>query len=323
MANIVIDAHVHSLRFSPGIVKSGEEWAYDTLEEKLFTTQPWDNSPRLLLDMDRNRVDIAVLNSAFNMRNEMIYEQVRRNPNKFVGLAGFIETLRKVYAGESKFSEKAAAEELDQWLEKPEFVGAGELLALPDPSLDTGWEENFRKIIPIMEVIKKHQKPVLFHTGWIKYPNARLKAVDPGLIDELALMYPSVPIIVGHMGVQAGWYQTFPEIALMVAARHDNVYLESSQATSEQIYRAYLDPHIGPSKILYGSDYGTSISYSRIGDRTYATTHIPPKYLPDHFGWNIRQIQLLDIPEDDRNQILGLNAAKIFKLDLKKFGLKI
>ncbi len=323
MANIVIDTHVHSLRFKPGLLKAKEKWGYDTLQQKIFTTQPWDNAHRLLFDMERNRVDIASLNSAFNMRNEMICEQVRKNPTKFIGLAGFPETLRKYYTGESQFSEKAAAEELDQWLEKPEFVGAGELFLFPDPNLHTGWEENFRKLIPIMDVIKKHEKPVLFHTGWIKYPVARLKAVDPGLIDELACMYPTVHIIIGHMGVQAGWYQTFPEIALMVSARHDNVFLETSQATSEQIHRAYIDPHIGPSKILYGSDYGTSISYSRINERTYATTHYPPKYLPDHFGWNLRQVQLIDMPEDDRNLILGLNAAKVFKLDLKAFGFKI
>ena len=314
MARRVIDTHAHSLRFKPGLLKEDKEWNYSTLQEKIYTTQPWDNSPSLLKDMEYNHVDKVLISSAFNMRNEMIRQQVQEHPDEFIGLCWHPETTKKTYNGEAKFSAEAAAEEIESFLEYPEFVGIGEMLLFPDPDILLPAEENFRKLFPIMEVAKKHKAPILFHTGWIAYPAVRLRSADPVWIDDLAILYPEVPLIIGHFGVQAGWYKTFPEIALMVAARHKNVYLETSQATAEQIERAYLDPHIGPKKILFGSDYGTSISYTRVGDKTIATTNVPPTYLPDHFGWNLRQIDKIEMSEDDRNLILGLNAEKLFKI---------
>ena len=314
MTRLVIDSHVHSLRFTPGLLKEGKEWSYSTLQEKIYTTKPWDNSPNLLKDMESNRVDKVVLNSAFNMPNEMIRQQVQEHPDQFIGICWHPETTRKTYAGEAKFSAEAAAEEIDNALQYPEFVGIGEMLLFPDPDVLLPAEENFRKLLPIMEVAKKHKVPILYHTGWMGYPACRLRSDDPMWIDDLALLYPDVPIVIGHAGVQCGWYNTFPEIALMVAARHKNVYLETSQATSEQIERAYLDPHIGPRKILFGSDYGASISYTRVGDKTFATANVPPTYLPDHFAWNLRQINKIEMPEDDRNLILGLNAKRLFKI---------
>ena len=314
MARLVVDTHAHSLRFTPGLLKSDQEWNYGTLQDKIYTTHPWDNSDTLLEDMRYNRVDKAVISSAFNMRNEMIRQQVQENPDELIGLCWHPEITRKVYVGEAKFSAEAAAEEIDRFLEYPEFVGIGEMLLFPDPDLLVPPEENFQKLVPVMDVARRHQAPIMFHTGWIAYPAVRLRSADPIWIDDLALLYPEVPIIIGHSGVQAGWYTTFPEIALMVAARHKNVYLETSQATSEQIERAYLDPHIGPKKLMFGSDYGTSISYTRVGDKTFATTNVPPTYLPDHFGWNLRQIDRIEMSEDDRNLILGLNAKKLFGL---------
>jgi len=312
MANLRIDSHVHSLRFKPGLLKQEEEWSYAALQEKIYTTHPWDNSPTLLKDMDYNHIDKAIISSAFNMRNEMIRRQVQKHPDKFIGLCWHPETTRKTYADGARFSAEAAAEEMDEFLQYPEFVGIGEMLLLPDPDIHIPAEENFKKLFPTMEVARRHKAPILFHTGWIAYPAVRLRVADPTWIDDLALLYPDVPIIIGHSGVQAGWYTTFPEIALMVAARHKNVYLETSQATFDQIERAYLDPHIGPKKILFGSDYGASIGYTRVGDKTFATTNVPPTYLPDHFGWNLRQIDKIEMSEDDRNLILGLNAKKLF-----------
>lgn len=317
MPRFVVDAHTHSLRFRPGLLKKGEEWSYRTLEQKIYTTEPWDNSPILLQDMERHGVDFCLLSSAFNMRNEMILEQVRANPHRFLGLCNHTETTRKVQSGEKKFDVEAAVEEIDRWLEYPEFVGVGEAFLAPDPDPLTPMEQNLKHLCRILEVVKKHRVPIMFHTGWIRYPQARLRACDPLWVDDLAVMYPEVPIVIGHMGVQAGWYRIFPENALMVAGRHPNVYLETSQGTAEQIERAYLDPHIGADKILFGSDYGTSIAYARVGDQTFAVTSVPPTYLPDHFAWNLKQIYDVTMPEDDRNKLLGLNAARLFGISVR------
>jgi predicted TIM-barrel fold metal-dependent hydrolase len=326
MARLIIDAHVHAQRFTPGFVRRGEPFTYRGLEDVIMSEQGWDNSRMLLADMDRLGIDKACILTAFNMRNEMIHEQWRRHPHRFIPFCGWVETTRREWAGEARFSAEKAAEEIDFWLSRG-FVGIGETLGmLPSKSMQLSVDENLRLLWPIMEVARRHQAPVLFHTGCIAYPDTcRLRAVDPILLDDVALAFPDVPIIIGHSGVQMGWYRSQPEHALMVAARHPNVYLELSQCQQEQIERALFDPNIGPDKLLFGSDWGTSISYRYFGRgkhfATYAATPAgdPPNYLPHHFEWNLRQVRSIDMSEDDRAKILGLNMARLCKIHVKAF----
>jgi hypothetical protein len=73
--------------------------------------------------------------------------------------------------------------------------------------------------------------------------------------------------------------------------------------------------------MLFGSDWGASISYNFYGkDKIYAATppEEPPTTLPLHMDWNLRQIMQIDMPEEDRALILGLNMARICKLDVKE-----
>ena len=321
MSRLIIDAHVHTQRFTPGHQKRGEAFTYRGLEDVIMSQQPWDNSRMLLADMDRTGVDMAVVLTAFNMRNEMIAAQAARFPDRLIPFCCYVETSRREWAGEAPFSADDAAAEVDHWLSRG-FVGIGETTGLlPSKSMDMPIEENLRLMWPIMEVAKKHDAPVLFHTGCIAYPDTcRLRGVDPLLVDDLALAFPEVSIIVGHAGVQTGWYKNFPENAAMVAGRHPNVYLEMSQCQQEQIERVLHDPNIGPDKLLFGSDWGTSISYQYYGqDRTYAATPpgAPPTYLPLHMDWNLRQVMAIEMSEDDRAKILGLNMAKLCKVDVK------
>lgn len=68
-----------------------------------------------------------------------------------------------------------------------------------------------------------------------------------------------------------------------------------------------------------GSDWGASISYHYYGEGTtiYASTPPtePPTELPLHIDWNLRQVMGLEISEEDRAKILGLNTARLCKLD--------
>lgn len=322
MARFIMDAHTHAQRWAPGLRRSGNEFSYRTLEEAIMTTPPYDNSRMLLLDMDRLGIDMAVISTAFSMSNEMIEAQVKKYPDRFVGFCGFVETEKKAYMGLEPFDGEKAAKEIDRWLSKPQFVGVGELTSiLPDPDISISIHENLRKLIPTMEVIAHHKAPVLIHTGCISYPKmCRLRGVDPALIDDLAVQFPDVPIILGHMGTTTSGWELYAETALMVAARHPNVYLETCQATKDQIERAYLNPHIGPDKLIFGSDFGASISYRRVGDKVYAVTPAeePPTELPLHQDWALRQIRAIEMPEEDRAKILGLNLAKLCKLDVKR-----
>ena len=120
------------------------------------------------------------------------------------------------------------------------------------------------------------------------------------------------------MGI--GFTSDLPDRARQLAARHEHVYLETCQAMHDQIERAYLDPQIGADKLVFGSDWGASISYHRVEGKVYAGTPFgkPPKTLVHHQDWATRQIDKIEMPEEDRAKILGLNLAKLCKIDVEK-----
>ncbi len=107
-----------------------------------------------------------------------------------------------------------------------------------------------------------------------------------------------------------------------MAASHDNVYLETGLWWTELYERALLDPNVGADKLIWGTDWGASLGFhSQIG-------HTPPSYAVqvrrkglvkhqvDFWGWSLRELSRLRIPQDDLNLILGGNAARIFNLPL-------
>ena len=95
-----------------------------------------------------------------------------------------------------------------------------------------------------MDVLAEHKAVALFHTGVAPYlhrsPRVRdngkqgwaaqrtLWFCNPAFIDDIATEYPEVTIIIAHFGVQGFYYfGAYADMALLVAARHDNVYLET------------------------------------------------------------------------------------------------
>lgn len=80
--------------------------------------------------------------------------------------------------------------------------------------------------------------------------------------------------------------------------------------------------HEAPAGCCSVPDWGASISYHYFGKDTtiYASTPPlePPTELPLHIDWNLRQVMGLEISEEDRARILGLNMARLCKLDAAK-----
>jgi predicted TIM-barrel fold metal-dependent hydrolase len=326
-----MDAHVHAQRWSPGLLRRGIPFNYRNLEREIVEQTPWDNSRALLQDMDRLGISMAVLNIAFNQRNEMIQAQVQRHPDRFIGFTGPVDVQREAYLGTRAYDATRAAAECDYWLSQPEFRGIGEMVsAFPDPDLDLPNEENVRKLYPLMEVAHHHDAPILIHSGCISYPRmCRLEACDPVWVDRLAVRFPDVKIIVGHMGTNSSLTGDLPDRARQVASRHEHVYLETCQASWDQIERAYLDPQIGPEKLVWGTDWGASIPYHRVDGlephvhrgqgKVYAGTpfHQPPRKLILHQDWALRQMRRIEMPEEHRAMILGLNMATLCGINVE------
>jgi predicted TIM-barrel fold metal-dependent hydrolase len=126
--------------------------------------------------------------------------------------------------------------------------------------------------------------------------------------------------VLDHGGLQGWWSQRFVEEAMIVAAAHDNVYLETGLWWTDMYMKALLDPNIGPEKLIWGCDWGASIPFhAQYGNQ-------PPAYAVqlrkeplvrhqvDVWGWSLKQLLRLDIVQDDLNLILGGNAARLYGL---------
>ena len=124
LGRFVVDTHVHSQRHAAGKDLKGSK-DYGDLGHAMFNIIAYDNSPRLLYDMECYGVDMCVLLPAFGMTNETNVEQVKKYPDKFVAVCQAKETRDKAARGEIRWTMDAACEELDALLATGSFVGIG------------------------------------------------------------------------------------------------------------------------------------------------------------------------------------------------------
>jgi predicted TIM-barrel fold metal-dependent hydrolase len=94
------------------------------------------------------------------------------------------------------------------------------------------------------------QVPIMFHTGTSIFPRARNVYADPMPIDDVAVDFPRIPIILAHAG-----RPLYGEEAFFLARRHPNVYLDLSGIPPKLLPR-YV-PRLAeiPDKILWGTDW--------------------------------------------------------------------
>ncbi len=332
LGRFVVDTHVHSQRFAPGKdsfknAKAKGHLSYNDLAAVIATAEPYDNSDRLLFDMDCYGVDMCVLLPAFGMTNELNLALVERHPDKFVAVCSATETLQKCRDTGEPWSAKAAAEELDKLLASGKFVGIGEGLPTDHDRLTTTSQtDRLDEMRPTLEVARKHKSVVRVHSGVVMgYPLTHHfwpETLHPMWLLDIAQEYPDVPIVFDHGGVQGGASERFFEQALLVAGANDNVYLETGLWWPELYEKALRDPNVGPEKLLWGTDWGASIPFhSQPGQvpSEYAVQlrkQPPPQHQVDVWGWALRQLLRLNIVQDDLNLILGGNAARLFGLTL-------
>jgi len=333
----VIDTHVHAQRHAFKFKQRGIKPDYAALAGGMGTddeVEVYDNTPRLLYDMERYGVDMCVIMPAYGMTDEINAEIVKKYPDKFVSMCSGTAYQKRIRSGEAKYSIKDLCKYLDELLSTGLYRGGiGE--AMPGDPMRTKplpWEERFEEICQIMEVARKHKVPACYHTGegTIGYRGGRRaiglafgEGSNPLLAHDVAAAYPDVTLILQHGGMGGWWSEMHMEPCFQVAASHPNVYLETGLYWAELYERPLRDPNIGCEKLIWGTDWGASIpqqwqpgGYPEV----YASQSRkdgPPAHQVDYWGWQLRELDKLEIPQDDLNLILGGNAVRIFHLEDK------
>ncbi|WP_328995103.1 amidohydrolase family protein [Kribbella sp. NBC_01245] len=157
-----------------------------------------------------------------------------------------------------------------------------------------GFAPNDRMAYPMYEVIQELGVPALFHTGQTGIGagvpgggGIRLKYCDPLLIDDVAVDFPELRIIMAH--------PSFPwqDVALAIATHKPYVFIDLS-GWSPKYFPPQLVRYANSllqDKVLFGSDY--------------------PVITPDRW---LADFEQLDLKPDVRRKILKDNAALLLGL---------
>jgi uncharacterized protein len=129
--------------------------------------------------------------------------------------------------------------------------------------------------------------PVTIHTGTSVFPGARSRFGDPMDVDDVAVDFPKLTILLAH-----GGRPLWMEAAFFVVRRHPNVYLEVSG--------------IPPAKLL---EYFPRLE--EIAHKTVWGTDWPSPGIKSMRA-NVEQFLQLPLAESARQSILYDNAARVF-----------
>lgn len=263
----------------------------------------------LIAGMDEHGISRAVVMcGGTQVTNDNLAEAVRLHPDRFLAFAGYEHC--QPDSRDAATTAKAVAA-IERGLAQLGFKGVGEIHV--DRFSPVRPDELSIELRPIMEVCRKYQVPVYFHTGfdrvtfrikrdgeegssWSFHP-APLPYRDPVYLDAVALEYPDVPILVGHMG---GTFLRQFEAALMLALRHRNVYLTTANAPAEFIAQAVGE--IGAERVIWGSDW------------RYTKGAPPPPRMPTGHAGNLATIETAGLTPAQKEAILARNLADLLKL---------
>jgi predicted TIM-barrel fold metal-dependent hydrolase len=146
---------------------------------------------------------------------------------------------------------------------------------------------NEREFYPLYEVIEASGLPALFHSGHTGGDGVRLKYSNPMFLDDVAVDFPGMPIILAH--------PSFPwqDEAISVALHKPSVYIDLS-GWSPKYFAPNLVQYANTllkHKVMFGSDY--------------------PVITPDRW---LADFEKIDIRPDVRPLILKWNAARLLGL---------
>jgi predicted TIM-barrel fold metal-dependent hydrolase len=91
---------------------------------------------------------------------------------------------------------------------------------------------------------------VMYHTGTSIYKKSRQRFSEPLRLDDPAVDYPDLQIVMAHSGRRL-WY----EQAFFMAERHDNVWMELSGIPPKRIPEVFPKLDRVGDRVLFGSDF--------------------------------------------------------------------
>jgi predicted TIM-barrel fold metal-dependent hydrolase len=206
--------------------------------------------------------------------NEYVAEYCKAAPERLIPMGGV----------HPRFTEDAAAE-----VRRAAELGVRALKVHP-PHMGfapNAYLDGLDGLRAIYEEAQRLRLPVMIHTGTSIFPGARSRTGEPIAVDDVAVDFPELTIVIAH-----GGRPLWMEQAFFLVRRFPKVYMDVSSIPPQAILRYF--PRIGEvaHKVLYGSDWPAP------GVRS--------------MGTNLAQFRALDLPPDAQQKMLEGNARTVF-----------
>jgi hypothetical protein len=247
------------------------------IEEKII---PLTKIDELIRQMDEAGIEKSVVYALeaplVYASNEYVKDLCQRFPDRLIG-----------FASVNPKSEKA----LDH-LQKAFYEFSFQGLKFHPPLQD--FFPNDRAIYPVYEWAQERKLPIVFHVGTTPFGSlCRLSQANPLLLDDLAVDFPSLPIILTHLGTL--WQNE----AFMVVEKNPNCYIDTAAYLYEipEILDLNLVQRIGEDKIIFGTDYPMPFVEGRHEMKDF-----------------LHVIEKISLPKRIKKKIFSLNLRKLINV---------
>jgi predicted TIM-barrel fold metal-dependent hydrolase len=277
----VTDAHIHVQpwwELKPEVLEVIRKGRTDLDEIEKINRSP----AHLLRRMDADGVDRAVLVNypspdlmGFTTRvNEYVAEYCAAAPDRLIPMGGV----------HPRFTEDAAAE-----VRRAADMGV-RALKLHPPHMAVEPNAYLHGLDALRALYAEAERlglPVMIHTGTSIFPGARSRTGEPIRVDDVAVDFPRLTLILAH-----GGRPLWMEQAFFLVRRFPRVHMDVSSIPPAAILRYFPRLAEIADKVLYGSDW--------------------PAPGVKSLGESLRGFRALGLPAEVEAKILDLNARRLF-----------
>jgi hypothetical protein len=144
---------------------------------------------------------------------------------------------------------------------------------------------NEARLYPLYHKAQELGIPVLYHIGTSIFKGTRLKYCDPIHLDDVAVDFPDLKIVMAHCG-RSFWYDK----CFYLSRLHKNVYMDITGLPPQNLLNYFPEFEKNGEKVVFGSDWPT---------------------MPGSIAKNIETIKSLPLKDRTIEAILYKNAEKI------------
>lgn len=151
------------------------------------------------------------------------------------------------------------------------------------------FDPDLRPLTVVYEKCIEYDVPLMIHTGTSMFEGARNRYADPMPVDDVAVDFPNLKMILAHAG-----RPLYTDTSFFLLRRHPNVSFDISSAPPKSLLRYFPWLERVADKAMFGSDW-------------------PAPGVRD-IGENVEQFLSLGLSHEVERKILRDNAIRVFNL---------